>query len=67
MKPIVGWVAGVRVDRIGHDKPAVFNGKSGAVLEDRCVALHVTLPANKMADIDIVNIFRERRRRGNSL
>jgi len=57
LKPVVGWVAGVRVDRIGHDKPAVFNGKSGAVLEDRCVALHVTLPANKIADIDIVNIF----------
>ena len=57
LRPVVGWVAGVRVDRIGLDKPAVFNGKTGAILEDRCAALHVALPANKMADVDIVNIF----------
>jgi hypothetical protein len=56
-RPVVGWVAGVRVDRIGQDAPAVFNGRSGAVLENRCAALHVALPANKVADIDIVNIF----------
>jgi hypothetical protein len=57
LRPMVGWVAGVRVDRIGVDTPAVFNGRTGAVMEDRCVALHVTLPANKIADLDIVNIF----------
>jgi hypothetical protein len=57
LHPIVGWVSGVRVDRIGIDMPAVFNGKTGAVLEDRCVALHVSLPIGKMADLEIVNIF----------
>ncbi len=57
LHPIVGWVSGVRVDRIGIDKPAVFNGQSGAVLEGRCVALHVSLPIGKMADLEIVNIF----------
>lgn len=57
LRPVVGWVAGVRVDRIGHESPAIFNGRTGEVLEDRCAALHVTLPPNRMADIDIVNIF----------
>jgi uncharacterized protein DUF6976 len=57
LRPMVGWVAGVRVDRIGVDTPAVFNGRTGEALEDRCAALHVTLPANKIADLDIVNIF----------
>jgi hypothetical protein len=57
LHPIVGWVSGVRVDRIGLDMPAVFNGKSGAVLEDRCVALHISLPIGKMAELEIVNIF----------
>jgi hypothetical protein len=57
MRPVVGWVAGVRVDRIGKDLPAVFNGKTGTVFEDRCIALHVSLPAGKMADLDTVNIF----------
>jgi hypothetical protein len=57
MRPVVGWVSGVRVDRIGVDAPAVINGKTGAVLEDRCAALHVALPAGKMAELDTVNIF----------
>jgi hypothetical protein len=57
MRPVVGWVTGVPVDRIGLDSPAVFNGGTGTVLEERCAALHVELPPNKMADLDIVNIF----------
>ena len=57
MRPVVGWVSGVRLDRRGKDPAAVFNGKTGAVYTDRCVALHVALPANKVADLDIVNIF----------
>ena len=57
LRPVVGWVTGVPVDRIGLDVPAVFNGRTGAVLEDRCAALHVALPPTKMADLDTVNIF----------
>lgn len=57
MNPVVGWVAGVRVDRIGIDAPVVFNGQTGEAYEDKCVALHVALPADKIAEIDIVNIF----------
>lgn len=60
MHPVVGWVAGVRVDLIGKQSPAVINGQTGESFEDRCVALHVSLPANKMADLDIVNIFESR-------
>jgi hypothetical protein len=60
MRPIVGWVSGVRVDLIGKESPAVFNGQTGEVFEDRCVALHVTLPNNKLVDLDIVNIFESR-------
>lgn len=57
LRPVVGWVTGVPVDRIGLESPAVFNGKTGAVREDRCAVLHVGLPPSKMADLDIVNIF----------
>jgi hypothetical protein len=57
LRPVVGWVSGVPVDRIGKDLPAVFNGETGTVSEDSCAALHVALPANWMADLDIVNIF----------
>ena len=57
LRPVVGWVAGVRVDQIGKEAPLVFNGKTGAVFEARAVALHVGLPSNVIADLDIVNIF----------
>lgn len=56
-RPMVGWVTGVRVDQIGREAPAVFNGKAGKSFDARCVALHVTLPANKVVDLEIVNIF----------
>ena len=57
LRPVVGWVAGVRVDKIGKEAPVVLNGKTSSVFEAKCVALHVTLPASIMADMDIVNIF----------
>jgi hypothetical protein len=47
----------VRVDRIGIEAPAVFNGKSGKCFSDRAVALHIALPANRAVDLSIVNIF----------
>jgi hypothetical protein len=56
-RPVVGWVAGVRVDRIGKEQPMVFNGISGEAFDARCVALHVALPASKSVCLEIVNIF----------
>ena len=57
LRPVVGWVAGVRVDRIGKEASAVFNGKTGKSFNTRGVALHVTLPAQRVVDLKIVNIF----------
>jgi hypothetical protein len=58
MHPVVGWVSGVRVDRVGNELPAAFNGKTGEILENKAVALHVALPANKQAELEIVSIFK---------
>ncbi|MGA2350344.1 MAG: hypothetical protein ABSF70_07925 [Terracidiphilus sp.] len=58
MHPVVGWVSGVRMDRIGKEMPAVFNGQTGEVFENKAVALHVALPANKQAELEIVSIFK---------
>jgi hypothetical protein len=58
MHPVVGWVSGVRLDRMDKEKPAVFNGVTGEVMEDKAVALHVALPANKQAELEIISIFK---------
>jgi hypothetical protein len=59
MKPIVGWIAGVHLDDLGKVVPKVFNGSGGRGLTAEAVALHVTLPAEKMAVVRILNLFRQ--------
>lgn len=59
IKPAVGWIAGVGVDEIGKVKPKVFNGESSTVSEDCAVVMHIALPAQKSARVDIVNVFEQ--------
>ena len=56
-KPLIGWIAGSHLDDIGKVQPRVFFGENMKVLDDRAVAMHITLPDNKYADINIINIF----------
>lgn len=57
-KPVVGWVAGVALTKIGEQHPCVFDGSKGEHSYDKAVVMHVSLPEKLFADIDIVNIFR---------
>ena len=59
MKPIIGWVSGVHLDNLGKISPKVFNGATGACLDNAAVALHVTLPDEKIANIRILNLFKQ--------
>jgi hypothetical protein len=56
-KRVVGWVSGVRVDRIGFERPLVFNGLTGMASSEQAVAMHVSLPAGYSAEVEIVNVF----------
>jgi hypothetical protein len=58
-KPLIGWVSGVKLEDIGVKTPKVFNGKTGTALDNKAVVLSAELPANKVAEIDIVNIFEQ--------
>jgi hypothetical protein len=58
LKPIVGWVTGVHLDDLGSVNPTVFNGVLGRQSDDQAVAMHVTLPAGKFAEVGIVNTLR---------
>ncbi len=53
--PITGWIAGM--DLNSSDSPKTYCGFTGQVYSDRGVAIHVKLPENMFAQIDIVNIF----------
>lgn len=55
--PLIGWVSGM--DLKSSSLPKTFNGLTGESFTDQGVALHVKLPPNKIARLDIVNIFEQ--------
>jgi hypothetical protein len=58
-QPVAGWITGVLLSDLGKTTPKVFNGGTGEVLADKAVALHVRLPADRTATLDIVNLFEQ--------
>lgn len=58
-RPVVGWVTGVALDRIGFDTPKVFDGRTGRISDADAVVMHVTLPPSAFAKVDIVNLFEQ--------
>ena len=59
MKPLAGWIAGVHLDDLGKRTPKVFLGETGEMSDQHAAVMDVTLPPEKMARIDIVNLFRQ--------
>ncbi|QQS36950.1 MAG: hypothetical protein IPM56_03060 [Ignavibacteriales bacterium] len=57
--PLVGWIAGIDLNDIGKIKPKVFNGLTKEVIENKCIVLHLELPANKIPNLDIINLFEQ--------
>lgn len=57
MKPLLGWVTGMHLDDIALTSPKVRNGLTGEMFDDQVLVVHCTLPEDKMAVIDIVNLF----------
>lgn len=59
MHPLIGWISGVFLEDLGKITPKVFDGTTGTVMEDGAVVMNIELPANKIADIDIINVFQQ--------
>jgi len=55
--PILGWVAGM--DLNSSDVPKTFNGQTGKSSEQNAISVHVKLPKDKAARLEIVNIFKQ--------
>lgn len=59
MKPIIGWIAGTHLEDLGKITPKAFNGQTGEILYQKTVVMHLTLPPNKMALVNIINLFEQ--------
>jgi hypothetical protein len=57
VKPVVGWVSGVHLDDLATAHPMVVNGQTGSFDDERIVAMHVELPPDRYARIDIINRY----------
>jgi hypothetical protein len=57
LKPTVGWIAGVHLSDLGRQTPKVYDGRDASKYEDRAVVAYVALPAEKMALVEIINLF----------
>jgi len=56
-QPLLGYITGVGLDEVGRKKACVIDGTSGEVYRDGAVVMHVKLPDNKAAQLDILNMF----------
>ncbi len=57
--PIIGWIAGVHLDNVETQKAKTVFGPGGMLMEDKAVAMHISLPESQFANIHIVNLFEQ--------
>lgn len=55
-RPLVGWIAGVDLADLGKVSPKVFIG-TGESSDNAAAVMHVKLPADRHAEVDIINLF----------
>jgi len=58
-KPLIGWITGFPLETLSDKGAKVFDGKSQTSFFNNAIVLHVKLPKNKIADIDVYNVFDE--------
>ena len=57
--PIIGWIAGVHLDDVESATAKTVFGPGAMIAADKAVAMHVSLPATQVANINIVNLFEQ--------
>lgn len=58
LKPLIGWVAGMHLDDRGRLTPKVMLGPTGEFSDQIAVVMDVPLPADRFANVDIINLFK---------
>lgn len=58
-RPIVGWITGVDLEEIGKKSARVFNGMTLESSSENAFVMHLSIPEDKFAQINIVNLFEQ--------
>lgn len=59
VRPVIGWISGVHLSDLGKVAPKVINGKTKELSENKAIVMSVDLPADRVCDMGIVNIFQQ--------
>jgi hypothetical protein len=57
VRPTIGWISGVHLSQLGQVTPKVYDGGGPWKYEDKAVVAYVSLPEDKLASVEIVNLF----------
>jgi Family of unknown function (DUF6976) len=57
-RPLLGWITGVDLAEVGQRQAKIFDGRTGESHSEGAIVMHVGLPENKVAEVDILNMFR---------
>jgi hypothetical protein len=57
--PLIGWISGVMLDDLGKETPKIILGNTLKISDSSAVAMHITLPKERYAELMIVNIFEQ--------
>lgn len=58
-KPLIGWISGVDLTEVGKSSAKAINGMTGEVTDSKAVVMHLNLPTEKFAKINIINLFKQ--------
>jgi hypothetical protein len=58
-QPIFGWITGIDLNDFGKKSPKVFNGNTLETIDNKAIMLHASLPDNKYAKLEIINLFNQ--------
>lgn len=58
-QPLMGWVAGTALERIGQDRASVIDGSTGQSYEDAAIVMHLGFAKGVTPNLEIVNIFEQ--------
>jgi hypothetical protein len=58
-RPVCGWISGRPLDTLMTGKSYAGAGATAAFFTDKAVAMHISLPADKYAEIHIFNPFKQ--------
>lgn len=57
--PLVGWISGIDLNDLGKIHPKVYDGTTGKSYTEESIVMHLSLPENKAATVDIINLFKQ--------